>query len=78
VYVSGVALSPDFPYTSPASSSCGGFLAKLNPLGTGIVWSVCLTFPSGGPIALDRSGFFYVLGGSTVRGRKRKGTGCHP
>jgi uncharacterized protein (TIGR03437 family) len=66
-YVSGLALSPDFPFTvpPPVPNQPGlyfRFLTKLNPLGTGIVWSVCPNFPSSGPIALDGSGSIYVLG----------------
>ncbi len=66
-YISGNTQSPDFPFTlpplgPPASSSSCGFVTKLDPSGTGIVWSVCLTVLSGGPIALDASGSIYVLG----------------
>ncbi len=66
-YVSGLALSPDFPFTAPPPvpnqpGSHYRFLTKLNPQGTGIVWSICPNFPSSGPIALDGSGSIYVLG----------------
>ncbi|MEO7145569.1 MAG: SBBP repeat-containing protein [Bryobacteraceae bacterium] len=68
-YVSGTALSFDFPVTlsslgpdSP-SSACN-FVTKLNPSGSGIVWSICLNVSAGGPIAIDSSGSVYVFGSS--------------
>jgi uncharacterized protein (TIGR03437 family) len=69
-YVSGSTTSPDFPFTSaplgppPTDYNCN-FVTKLNPSGTAIVWSVCLTIPAGGPIAVDAAGSVYVGGGSS-------------
>ena len=48
----------------PSSNRCSSFIAKLNLSGAALVWSVCLTLPSGGPIALDEAGAIYVLGGN--------------
>jgi hypothetical protein len=69
-YISGYALSQDFPFTLPplgppsSGPACCGYIAKLNPTGTAIVWSVRLNAPSAGPIALDAAGSIYVLGTS--------------
>jgi len=75
-YVSGVAASNDFPVQNPlrvcvAGSATDAFVAKLNPWGSGLVYSTCLG--GGGPdygvsIAVDSGGSAHVAGhtGSTA------------
>ena len=72
-YVSGITTSPDFPFTlppigPPVSNNNCNFVTKLNPSGTAIVWSACLTIPAGGPIAVDSSGAVYVGGNNSGNG----------
>jgi uncharacterized protein (TIGR03437 family) len=76
VYITGLTASNDFPVTpaviEPACSSCGGsyatggaFVTKLNPSGTGLVYSTYLGGGSGAVgagIALDAAGNIYVAG----------------
>jgi photosystem II stability/assembly factor-like uncharacterized protein len=70
-YLSGASFSTDFPTVNPIQSSSGGtiagdaFVAKLNPLGSALVYSTYL----GGngeeaarDIAIDSSGNAYVTG----------------
>jgi uncharacterized protein (TIGR03437 family) len=84
-YITGVTQSYDFPLTpganntthcAPPASSCLniGFLTKLNPSGTGLVWSTLVggpTDPAGngttfviGPPRVDASGNVYITGQS--------------
>jgi len=73
-YVAGIALSssPDFPTTSGAlrTSACNtgvadGFVAKVNPAGTGLVYSTYLcgtAHESLNALAIDAAGNAYVAG----------------
>jgi len=74
VYVAGQTSSSDFPVTAgayqtklPATSTRGGFITKLNPSGSGLVYS---TYLSGSitdklrGLAVDSSGTAYVTGGT--------------
>ncbi len=75
VYVTGDTTSPDFPTTSGAyntkfPSSCtgqciDGFVAKLNPAGTALIYSTFLGGASGSGIAVDTAGNAYVTGTTT-------------
>lgn len=75
VYVTGDTTSPDFPTTSGAystkfPSSCtgkciDGFVAKLNPAGTALIYSTFLGGASGSGIAVDAAGNAYVTGTTT-------------
>ena len=70
-YVAGYTTSPDFPTVNPVQSTFSGFqngfVARLNPAGTALVYS---TFLGGGGdesavahgIALDAAGNMYVTG----------------
>jgi hypothetical protein len=72
-YISGLTSSADFPTTNALQATFGGgtsdaFLAKLNPSGSGLIYSTYL----GGSgddasygIALDSSGSVYVMGTTT-------------
>jgi uncharacterized protein (TIGR03437 family) len=65
-YVAGNTYSPDFPLTSTAfgvpdlNQSCG-FVAKINPSGTAIDFSVCRANQSAQAVGLDASGNIYVM-----------------
>jgi len=76
-YVAGAALSSNFPVTSGVvqttnrSAADGGFnefVTKLNPAGTGLIYSTYLggsgeyVFPSNIRVAIDSSGDAYVAG----------------
>jgi hypothetical protein len=74
-FVTGLAASPDFPVTSGAyqtthnAASVGdanGFITKLNPTGSALVYSTYLGGSGGGDIcnhiAIDASGDAYVVG----------------
>ncbi len=70
-YLVGTTTSPDFPLTSSAFGSAASgqncaFVTKINPTGTGIVWSVCLANSKGNAISLDGSGNVYVLTNSST------------
>jgi uncharacterized protein (TIGR03437 family) len=76
-YISGITTSSDFPFTlppigPPVSNNICNFVTKLNPSGTAIIWSVCLTIPAGGPIVVDASGAVYVGGNNTITGAVTK------
>ncbi len=72
-YISGLTSSADFPTTNALQAAFGGgtsdaFLAKLNPSGSGLIYSTYL----GGTgddasygIAIDSSGSAYVMGTTT-------------
>ncbi len=73
-FVTGQATSSDFPLTSGAYQtvlrSPGGnaFVAKINPLGTGLTFSTYLGGSggdNGGGIAIDGSGAAYITGNTT-------------
>ncbi|HEX7889446.1 MAG TPA: SBBP repeat-containing protein [Ramlibacter sp.] len=67
-YVAGGASSPEFPTTagafrtvlSPGASD--GFVAKLNPAGTGLVWSTFVPRAGITDIALDAAGNVWLTG----------------
>jgi uncharacterized protein (TIGR03437 family) len=68
-YVTGSAGSIDFPTKSAIQPTQGGsgdaFLAKLNPTGSGLVYSTYLggkAIDSGSAIALDAAGNAYIVG----------------
>ena len=66
-YISGSTFSPDFPTTPRAfqTNFSGSFVAKLNNLGSALVYSTFLNATSGaGDVAVDSLGNAYVLGGS--------------
>lgn len=79
-YVTGFTSSSDFPTTPGAlattcpsvGSACGsGFVTKLNPTGSGLVYSTFLGGATGGPyatfpasVAVDGLGQAYVVGGT--------------
>jgi len=65
-YVTGTTDSPDFPLTStafgaPSTQHPCAFVSKVNPAGTGLVWSVCLAGMTPLGIALDSADNVYVL-----------------
>ncbi len=72
-YVSGQTSSNDFPQGSPIQSFYGGgasdaFLAKVNPTGTGLVYSTYIGgsgADDGIAVAIDGSGNAYVAGSTT-------------
>jgi hypothetical protein len=70
-YVTGFTTSTNFPTTSgtfqPAfgGGCCDGFVTKLNPTGSGLVYSTYLggsAYDEGGGIAVDNAGNAYVAG----------------
>jgi uncharacterized protein (TIGR03437 family) len=70
-YIVGVTTSPDFPTTKGAfqetyrGAANMGFLAKLNPQGTGITYATFLGGPgndSANAVALDGTGNIYITG----------------
>lgn len=65
-WVAGVTYSPDFPRTDGAWGSAGGrvFVAKLNPAGSGLVWSATFAGAATWPraLAVDRAGGVWVAG----------------
>src|SRR5437867_952450 len=70
-YVTGFTSSTNFPTTSgtfqPAfgGGCCDGFVTKLNPTGSGLVYSTYLggsAYDEGGRIAVDAAGNVYVAG----------------
>ena len=68
-YITGEAQSTDFPTVNPAQATLGGeldgFVAKLNPAGSALVYSTYLGGTSndqGNGIAVDPSGNAYVTG----------------
>lgn len=70
VYITGYATANDFPTTvgafQPASAgSYDGFVSKLNPTGTALIFSTYLggsNFDAGGDIKIDVEGNVYVVG----------------
>jgi hypothetical protein len=72
-YVTGETQSSDFPTTNGAfqtalAGSANAFVTKLNPSGTGLVYSTFLGGKAGdaaSSIAIDSSGDAYVTGGAT-------------
>lgn len=77
-YVTGASFSSDFPTTTGAfqetSGQAGGFVAKLNPAGSDLVFSTFLStdggsqFDFGQGIALDASGNVVVAGTTGAMG----------
>jgi hypothetical protein len=63
-YVTGQTTSADFPATTLQTSASGndGFVTKLNPSGTGIVYSTYVRGATGYGIAVDSAGSAYVTG----------------
>jgi hypothetical protein len=62
-YVTGGGNSSDFPFTVYFSTyKSGGFITKVNPVGTGLVYSACLGDAESLAIALDGAGNSYVTG----------------
>jgi Beta-propeller repeat/Abnormal spindle-like microcephaly-assoc'd, ASPM-SPD-2-Hydin/Cep192 domain 4 len=70
-YITGQTFSSDFPQASNSCNACGAggsdaFVAKLNPLGTALLYSTYLGGSGGGDaafgIAVDSSGNAYVTG----------------
>jgi len=68
-YITGTTWSIDFPTQDPLQSDCGGyndaFVAKLNPLGSALVYSTYLggsDSDGGTGIAVDTSGNAYITG----------------
>ncbi len=70
-YVTGSTASPDFPVYQPLQSGLRGysnaFVTKLNPVGSGFVYSTYLggsNIDGGSGIAADAAGNAYVTGGT--------------
>jgi hypothetical protein len=65
VYVAGYTMSSDFPATARVGSSASprGFVAKLNPQGTALLYSTYID-PAGARLAVDRAGNAHIA--STV------------
>jgi hypothetical protein len=69
-YVTGTAVSTDFPTVNPLQPASGGggadaFVAKLNPAGSALVYSTYLggsSIDKGTAIAVDASGNAYITG----------------
>src|SRR6185437_4164168 len=71
VYLTGTTNSPDFPLTSarfgiPSQTKACGFVTKLNPGATALVWSVCLANLTPTSIGIDSAGDAFVLAGDMV------------
>ncbi|HXS93500.1 MAG TPA: SBBP repeat-containing protein [Candidatus Limnocylindrales bacterium] len=71
VYLTGTTNSPDFPLTSasfgiPSQTKACGFVTKLNPGATALVWSVCLANLTPTAIGIDSAGDVFVLAGNMV------------
>jgi uncharacterized protein (TIGR03437 family) len=73
VYVSGSTSSPDFPRTPGAYDAFrgnkAGFVVKLNPSGTGLLYSALLGGAGqywAGPLAVDAAGNAYVTAGDAA------------
>ncbi|MGI8990703.1 MAG: SBBP repeat-containing protein [Bryobacteraceae bacterium] len=64
-YVAGTTNSPDFPLTSlalgtPSKNNSCAFVTKFNPIGTGIVFSICVANSRALAFGLDGSGNMYL------------------
>jgi uncharacterized protein (TIGR03437 family) len=59
VFVTGTLLEAGYPFTVPAPGTNYGYLSKLDPAGSSLLFSVPL---GGGGVALDTSGSVYVGG----------------
>jgi Beta-propeller repeat len=70
-YVSGYTNSKNFPTTPGAlrASGSGGFVTKLNPAGSGLVYSTLIGAPDthAGSIAIDPAGNAYVAAGAVMK-----------
>jgi sugar lactone lactonase YvrE len=70
-YVCGYTSSRNFPTTPGAlrANGIGGFVTKLNPAGSGLVYSTLLGDPSthAGGIAVDAAGNAYVAAGAVTK-----------
>jgi hypothetical protein len=68
VYITGQTPSPDFPMNNPAQSGHGGgssdaFVAKINPAGSGLVYSTYLDGDASGyGVTVDAEGNAYITG----------------
>lgn len=81
-YIAGTTVSSEFPHASAlnlagrrasAPATLFGFVAALDPSGTGIVWSTLLENSQVNNLALDRSGDVYIAGtGSCIEPDKTK------
>ena len=70
-YITGDAVSGQLPITIgtvPSAIRNTGFVAKLSPDGSQLVYSTYLNLPRGQTIAVDAQGSAYVAGGSGVVG----------
>ena len=68
-YVTGIAALPGFTTTPnafqstcPVLQSCGGFLAKLNSTGSGLIYSTYILGANPRDLAVDSLGFAYLVG----------------
>ena len=64
-YIAGNTNSPDFPVTStalgtPSATNNCSFVTKLNPAGTGILFSICVANSRAQAFALDSTGNIYL------------------
>jgi hypothetical protein len=66
-YITGITSSDDLPGTSgPPGSTTTGFLMKLDPTGTRLVYATYLGVVFGQSIAVDSAGRAYIVGFVTV------------
>lgn len=59
VFVTGSLVEAAYPFTVPTPSNYSGYLSKLDPTGSHLLFSVPV---GGGGVALDTSGAFYIGG----------------
>jgi hypothetical protein len=68
-YVTGGTASIDFPLVSPLMTTGGAFVTKINPSGTGVIYSTHLggsgSYENGAAIAADSAGNAYVTGSTS-------------
>jgi hypothetical protein len=64
-YVLGGTTSSDFPTAGSAQPANGVFIAKMNPAGSGLVYTTFLGRGSGAEIAIDDSGAAYITGSTS-------------
>ena len=62
-YVTGTSHSTNFPLVNTLNTNAqGAFVAKLNPTGTGLLYSTCLGDGAGSDIAVNAAGQAFVVG----------------